>query len=224
MTKQYDRTMSPRGSLLAVALVMSLLAACSGGGDASPATTATTPTVTATTEADPTTTVAPTTTEAPTTTIDPAEALAAAVEADLLEANRLENEASQDPFNADKEQAALERRAGFAAAALEEKLADYRQRNVAIRPNGQVPATVIVESPATLVVEGADVAQVQVCEINSWILVEVGAGPNGSDAVVNPDVVASRASVFLRAVDGVWKIEGGNSIAEWEGAASCPPE
>ena len=44
----------------------------------------------------------------------------------------------------------------------------------------------------------SDVAEVQICEVNSWILVEVGAGPNGTDAIVNPDVIASRSTVFLR--------------------------
>jgi len=96
-----------------VALVTSLLAACSSGRDASPETTATTPTVA--TEADPTTTVAPTTTEAPTTTTptDAARVLAVEVEADFLETIRLTDEAFRDPANDEKVVAAL---AGYTAA------------------------------------------------------------------------------------------------------------
>jgi len=225
MKEQYDRTMSPRGSLLAAAMVTSLLAACSSGGDASPETTTTTPTVTATTEAEPTTTDAPTTTEAPTTTtIDAAQVLAAEVEADLLEAFRLGREASQDPFNASKEQAALERRLGAIADGLQGSLAEFRERNYAIRPNYITPASVVVESAPRFLGSDGEVAQVQICEVNSWILVEIGAGPNGTDAIVNPDVVASRATIFMRDVDGIWLFEGSSLIEEWEGVAECVAE
>ena len=73
------------GTVVAVGAV-ALLAACSSSGDSAPAESITPATV-ATTTAAPTTTSAPPTTQAPTTTIDPAEALAAEVEADFLEAD-----------------------------------------------------------------------------------------------------------------------------------------
>jgi hypothetical protein len=229
---EYDPAMARWGSVVAVG-ALTLLAACSSSGDAEPTdTTAFIPSVASTTEPTTTTTIAPTTiapttiapttTPPPPTTIDPDVALAQEVEADLLEADRLENEASQEPFDTERERAALERRLGFAADSLRQKLQSYRERGVAIRPNPQVPASLTVEVPAQLVVEGGDVATVQVCEVNSWILVEVGAGPDGSDAIVNPDVVTSRSTVFLRNENGVWKVEGGNEIAAWEGLDRCP--
>ncbi len=110
---------------------LTLLASCASDGDAEPAvTTIVTSTVPATTEAPTTTTSTPPTTQAPTTTIDPAVALAAEVEADLLEADRLANEALQDPFNDEKEQAALDRRTGFRSATTSSgRLPSYRECN-----------------------------------------------------------------------------------------------
>jgi hypothetical protein len=216
----YDSAMTRAGNVLVLsATVLLSLAACSSE-DASPASTPVAVT-------DPTTTAAvtptsPPTTDSPPTTADPSATLAAEVEADLLEAFRLGREASQDPFNAEKEQAALDRRVGFSRDRLRVSLADYRDRNYAIRPNQTVPASIVVEAPAALIDVGSDVAEVQVCEVNSWILVEVGAGPGGTDAVVNPEVIASRSMIFLRRVDGVWKVEGGDEVGRWEGQAECP--
>lgn len=215
--------------LSAMVLACGALAACSSD-DASPASTASTagvatdgPTTTTITTTPPPTTDAPTTT-APTPTDAPADTLAADVEADLLEAFGLGREASQDPFNAEKEQAALDRRVGVIAENLAATLADYRARNYAIRPNEGVPASVTVEGEPTFLGPSNEVAEVQICEVNSWILVEVGAGPNGTDAVVNPDVVAYRNEFIARNVDGVWRIEGGNELGRFPGETACPPE
>ncbi len=119
MCADYDPAMTRgRNVLVALALAGGALVACSND-DASPSpTSAADPVVAPVT--DPT--VAPTTpstTSAPTTTLDPAAQLAAEVEADLLEAFRLGREASQDPFNAEKEQAALDRRLGVIADNLQ---------------------------------------------------------------------------------------------------------
>jgi hypothetical protein len=214
--------MARKGGALILASAVLTLAACSGSdGDASLSTV---PVTVAPTTAAPTTTSAPTTTQAPTTTIDPAVALAAEVEADYREAIRLGDEALQDPFDAARETAALDRRLGIIRENFAERLARYRTESLAIRENETVPATIVVEQPARLVPPSDDVIEMQVCEVDSWIVVEVGAGPNGTDAVVNPDVVAYRAQVFMRNVDGVWKYEGGNDLASWEGATSCPAE
>ena len=214
--------MARKGGALILASAVLTLAACSGSdGDATPSTV---PVTVAPTTAAPTTTSTPTTTQAPTTTIDPAEALAAEVEADYREAIRLGDEALQDPFDAARETAALDRRLGIIRENFAERLARYRTESLAIRENETVPATIVVEQPARLVPPSDDVIEMQVCEVDSWIVVEVGAGPNGTDAVVNPDVVAYRAQVFMRNVDGVWRYEGGNDLASWEGATSCPAE
>lgn len=217
--------MARKGSVLVLASAVLTLAACSSDDDASPSTTpeslATTSTAAPTTS---TSTTAPPTTQATTTTIDPAQTLAAQVEADFREADRLGREASMDPFDAEKEAAALDRRLGFVRQNFAERLARYRTENLAIRENETIPATIVVEHPARLIPPSSDVIEMQVCEVDSWIVVEVGAGPNGTDAIVNPDVVAYRAQVFMRNVDGSWKYEGGNDLASWEGATSCPAQ
>lgn len=209
--------------VVAAAATSLLLAACSGSdGDAVDTAAVVTPPATdPPTTAPPTTTEPPTTTAAPTTTFDPADQLAAEVEADLLEAFRLGREAEKDPFDSEKERAALGRRLGVIAENLAAALADYRSQNYALRPNPDVAASVLVESRPIFLGDG-EVAEVQICEVNSWVLVEVGAGPNGADAIVNPDVLASRSVVFMRNVDGVWKFEGGNELQRWEGSTTCP--
>ena len=202
--------------------VLALLTACSGNGDAEPAESTTTVAPVPSSSAVPTATSAPTTTQAPTTTIDPAITLAEEVEADFLEAYWLEVEALKDPFNVEKESAAVERRVGFAADTLTARLAERREQNHVIRDNPAVSGSITVEVPATLVLEGADVAELEVCEVDPWILVEVGAGPNGSDAIVNDEVLSYRSTYFVRNVEGVWRIEGWNEVGRWIGATACP--
>jgi hypothetical protein len=214
--------MARKGGVLAAAATLLLLAACSGSdGGAAPSTTSAPAATTAATPA-PTTTSAPPTSQAPTTTIDPAQTLAAQVESDFREADRLGREASMDPFDAEKEAAALERRLGVIAENFAAKLAEWRDLNYALRENPDVPASLTVEIPATLVLEGGDVAEMQICEVDSWIVVEIGAGPNGSDAIVNDEIVSYRTTIFMRNGGGIWRIEGGNETGRWEGAVECP--
>ncbi len=96
------------------------------------------------------------------------------------------NEALQDPFNAEKEAAALDRRTGLLRDDFEATSSpSIEKRNLAFGANPIVPATVTVEVLRSSSVD-ADVAELQVCEVNSWVVVEVGAGPNGADAIVDP--------------------------------------
>ena len=60
------------------------------------------------------------------------------------------------------------------------------------------------------------------CQIDSWVLVEVGAAPNGDDAIVNDEMLAYRNRVWLRLVEDSWKIESGEEIERWVAAESCP--
>ncbi|MGA7758513.1 MAG: hypothetical protein WCA57_11790, partial [Ilumatobacteraceae bacterium] len=178
--------MTRRGNVVVIAVGVAVLVSACSSDDAAPNTTVAE--VEVDTISPPTSTEAPATpttsttssTDAPTTTLDPAATLAADVEADLLDAFRLGREASMDPFNAGKEAAAMDRRLGVIAENFAANLADYRARNYAIRENPTVPASVTVEVPASLVLDGADVAELQICEVDSWIVVEVGAGPNGT--------------------------------------------
>jgi hypothetical protein len=129
-----------------------------------------------------------------------------------------------DPFDTAKEAAAMDRRLGVIAENFAVKLADWRERNYALRQHPDVPASITIEVPATLVLEGADVAELQICEVDSWVVVEVRAGPNGSDAVVNDEIASYRSTILLRKVEDVWRVEGGSELARWEGFTECPAE
>ncbi len=138
MRSEYHSAMTRAGNVLVSAVgalgVASLLAAGCSSGDAAPDTTAVESTVVETTSPPPATdppatdppSTDPGTTIAATTTVDPAAALAAEVEADFLEADRLGREASMDPFDPEKEAAALDRRLGVIRDNLAATLADYR--------------------------------------------------------------------------------------------------
>ena len=209
------------GSALAVG-ALSVLAACSsGGGSDAVETSIGVPSAPSSPDTS-TTTEAPTTTAAPPTTIDPAEALAAEVEADFLEAFRLTDIAIQDPADDSKVAAALEWYRDSNRALIEQQLDDLRAAGRAARPNPQVEGLVVVESPAVLASSEENTAVLQACQVDSWIIVELGAGPNGSDAVVNPDITSYRSNFVLSKVDGHWRIRGSESLGEFPGESTCP--
>jgi hypothetical protein len=221
-----------RNVAIVAAAAMLTTGACTGGDTETDPTNPTAPPTSVTSDATTTTTRGPDTTVAPTTaastlpptTLDPAAQLAAEVEADFREANDLLNAALMDPTDEVKVQAALEARTGFARESLEAEIQRYREGNLAIRESETVEATLTIEQPATLIPPSSDVVELVRCEIDPWVVVEVGAGPQGSDALVDDNVYARRSKIFLRRVDGTWKIEGGNREAEWVGVTECPPE
>lgn len=226
MTVGYDRSMSRRGhALVLVALTLPIAtAACSSGSDSSPSTSVA-ETIASTTDpstTDATTSTSATTTEATTTTIDPADAFAADVEADLLETVELKNLAIQSPSDMQAVEAAL---AGFTGGNLEyirAQLEEYRSKGWVARANDSVEYMLTIEQRAQPNGGQPDSAVVQVCEIDPWIIVEPGAGPGGSDAIVNDDVYAYRSLFVLELVDGRWLIRGSDPIGEWTGVTECP--
>jgi hypothetical protein len=221
---KYHPSMARRGSVLVVACAVSLAAACSTtDGDGATVTTATpTPTAT-TTDSDPTTSTTPPTTEAPTTTLDPAQALVAQVEADFHEAFRLTDVAFQDPSDEAKVAAALEGYVGSNREFIERQLAELATAGHAAQANPDVEAAVIIEKPPVLAASPEDTAFLQACQVDSWIIVEPGAGPDGSAAIVSSDVTSYRSNFVLMKVDGRWRIRGSESLGEFPGA-SCPDE
>ena len=230
MVKGYHSAMRRGGNVLVVVAV-SLLAACSGSDDstASPTTKAppaTPPPTEVTTESP--TTPPPTdpspSTDAPTTTTDPATTLAAEVEADFLETFRLTDIAIQDPTSDEKVAAALEGYTGSNRDLIERQIDDLRANGYVARPNPDVNPAVIVEKPPVLASSPADTALIQVCQIDSWIVVDPGSGPDGADSIVNPDIVSYRSIFALSRIDGRWRIRGSESLGEFPGEQACPPE
>ena len=222
--------MTRRGNVVAIAVGVAVLVSACASDVAAPNTTvsevevATTPLTTSTdAPATPTTPTAPST-DAPTTTLDPAATLAADVEADLLETFRLTDLAIQEPTNDAKVAAALDGYIDSNRDLIQERLEDLRANGYVARPNPDVEAGVIVERPAVRTSSPANTAVIQVCEVDSWIVVEPGAGPDGSDAIVDPDVTSYRSNYVLSKMDGRWRIRGGETLGEWPGEAACPPE
>jgi hypothetical protein len=212
--------MARKGGALILASAVLTLAACSGSdGDASLSTV---PVTVAPTTAAPTTTSAPTTTEAPTTTIDPAVALAAEVEADFRETIRLTSVALQEPTNEAKVAAALEGYIEANRVFMEERFDEFRTNGWVVRENPDVAADLIIEEPARLIPPSSDVVEVQVCEIDPWVVVEPGAGPNGTDAIVDDALYTYRSIFFLRLIDGRWRAEGSRELGRWTGLETCP--
>ena len=221
------------GLVVATAAIM---AACSGGGDgdegegggaassaptvaAVTTTAAPEPTVAPTTSPPPTT-VVPATSEAPTTTIDPALTLAQEVEADYRRAEALRIEALMHPNSARAEKAATAVRLGSNRRLLRETLLTFRDNGWAARANPQVEAVQILESGPILRDDGT--VELVRCQIDSWILVEAGGAPDGSDAIVNDDVYAYRNRIVLKNSGGTWKILDGVQLGEWVGVGECP--
>jgi hypothetical protein len=183
-------------------------------------TTADVPSTSATTTS--TTTTAPTTTNAPTTTIDPAEDLAAEVEADYREGWRLAIISLSDPDDEEAREEALAFRLGTNRDTFEDTVAQYKRDHLALREGVDVAAEIHLEQPARLVAGADDLAALVVCEIDPWLVVEVGGAPDGSDAVVDDALYSYRTEVFMRHRDGRWMIEGGNQIQSWTGLEECP--
>jgi hypothetical protein len=207
-----------------VALAVASLAGCADNTDSEPVGTGTVAGTTPDTTGPPPTTSPPPTSDAPTTTLDEATQLAAQVEADLLEAFRLTDLAFLDPSDADATAAALEGHIGANRKFVAERLETFKKNGWAARLNPDVEPGFLIEVPAALVAPSVDVAELQACEVDSWVVVEPGAGPNGGEAVVDSNVYTYRSIFFLRLVDGRWRVEGSDQLGTWTGLGSCPAE
>ncbi len=232
----YDRTM--RWWVVAAGVLA--LASCSDGDgetavvqagtapptvpDSAPAPSATTTSPAPATEPSTTstTTTSPPTTTTPPTTVDPAIALAEQVEADFREAERLRIRAARDPKDSVKRSAALDARIGQNRDLLRTTLDDLARDNLAVRPSDYYTASNTIEVGPTFT--AADEAVIQRCEIDPWVVVEVGGAPDGSDAVIDDNVYAYRNRVTLRLVDNKWRIESGLQLGRWAGSTECPAD
>ena len=201
-----------------------------------------------TTSLSTTTTIAPTTTTstiAPTTTAPPtvpqsttplntlvtpeqiAEAqeadrlMAEAVTRDWMTANRLFREAQMNP----SDPAALDRVLAYVTPEWAERtklvLQRLRDNNLRILESPPVEPRLVVESAPVPVAFTSDEVTIVVCEVDPWVIVEIGTGPDGSDTVVRDTVSASRQEIRLRLLEGIWKIAEVRQLQDFEGATSC---
>lgn len=221
-----------RGGAAFVAACL-MLAACGGSGsdgDASSTTgaPATTTAVTATMEPPVTTdaavTTEPPTTEAPTTGAPSitTDAQLAAAEQAYLDAFDAYIAAARDPANPDL-RADIERL--YTGPNLEftmSQLDGFVEQNWVARPGEEPSRTLILLSPQFLP-DRTDFVELVACEIDAERFVEVGGAPDGSDALITDEVAVRRIVVVLRMVQGAWKSDSGEVVAELASAEACVP-
>ena len=209
-----------------------MLAACTNDDDAGVSTTAASSRPPATEASEPSTsasstTSTTTTTLAPTTTIDQIAITKQAV-ADAAVASR--EAYLYAVYNLDAPDALQRLEATTAAgsdsfALAMDNIEMLRTNRWRVRPNPEVPSALTIEGEVELL-DGpsATTAEVPVCVVSAGIVYEPEAAPDGSDTIVNDEVVARRSRMTFVLEEGVWKVSKAVGLGEWNGAAACPEQ
>jgi len=222
------------GAVVAAAV---LIVACSGGDESGEETVAvraetsspevTSSTVAAVTEpstlpssALPPPTAAPTTVSPTTTALDDPERMRAAEEG-YLAAWEAYHQAILDPADPILRAEVERTHTSGNLKGVNETLDSYLEAGIAARENLDVPATAYVVESAKLIPGEENRADLIVCEVNSEAYWEVGARPDGGDALVRDEVVVLRLLARVALVDGSWRSESGRLLERLPGAAEC---
>jgi hypothetical protein len=204
--------MAPHSIIGAGVVVALFVGGCNGDGEGEGPTRTTT------------TTVAPTTTTAPTTTLDPLAAEEAAVseaaeQARLARSNAFMNLDDPAAVVALEQYYVLD---GSALAEVQLGIQDLAESGWSVRQNPTVPETLTVEQITFDNVSAPTTAELVVCIVDSAVIYEPGAAPDGTEAIVDDSVVARR-SVYEMVKDGeVWKLRDVVRGESWDGLAECP--
>lgn len=220
-SKVYDAAMRQRAIAIVVVVASCLLlAACNSSGSDSDASTTTT------TIAPPPTAVATTTeppassTEAPTTTINTEAQLAAAEQA-YLDAFDAYIAAARDPSNPEL-RAEIERLyTGPNLESTVSRLDRFVERGITSREQPGSPSFAVVQEGPSFSESGDELIELIACEVDAERLVEIGAAPDGGDALVSDEVVVERILVRSRLIDGVWKSESGELLDDLSSPDEC---
>lgn len=156
---------------------------------------------------------------APAGVVDPE--VAADVVAAATEAWSLLNAARLDPSPAVID-AALAAYTGKSKDAVTELLTSYGVTGQVSRTDEAAPATVVPYPDTVTVSNDGGEATVEVCEVDTNVLVQPGTGEGGTDVVVDDAIASHRVRVTLRLVDGVWLESDGEILDTFEDATSCP--
>jgi hypothetical protein len=161
-------------------------------------------------------------TATPTTTIDDTEAQLAAAEQAYLEAFDAYIAAARDPTNPEL-RAEIERL--YTGPNLEftiSQLDGFVREGWVARAADQPSRTMVVVSPQFLP-DRTDVVELIVCEIDSEVFVEVGAAPDGTNALVTDQTTAGRLLLRFVDIDGQWKSDSGELLTELRTPEECAP-
>ena len=196
--------------------------------DVAPTTAATAPPSGPTT-APPTSAPPPSSTETipltvpPTTTV-PLDDLTAAereVVEFVLEEFRLFNELRLDPTNDAKYDAALERLVDPSLTSSRELIEEYRQLGQKEVPFPGLTANISPYLDTIMIADDGSTASVDVCWLNSNVLVEVGGNADGTDRVLNDVISAHYRRYTLTPSDDGWLVSSiaGGDVSE--GSLTC---
>lgn len=234
------------GALAAAAIVV-IAAGCNGDAGAGEITTTTeqaasttsapdvTPTTTSpppsttqatspTTETSTSPTTQPTTTsQVPDTTLDPDDRAAntLAIIETVERSFAVYNAALSDPFD-DERAAALN--AVFTPRLVEgwmNIIEDYRENNFRSVPNPDAPARYVVDVNSVEVNLENGTALVQACHLNTFVKVEVGGNPDGTDRIVENEITEQTEQLELVREDGIWKINAASLPDETQVVTPC---
>lgn len=161
----------------------------------------------------------------PPSTTDPItdiDQIAADVEAAYLESLSLIDKAFNAPDDGPTVAAAIATLTGPMRAQIEAHLRERAQLNYRTMVNPAYPASAHVEVNARRNGDGADEFVLTACIVDTWILVETGAGPHGSDAVVDDAFVSYRSVARLIPKGDSWVISQATEVDRWQGATQCP--
>ncbi|MDJ0771391.1 MAG: hypothetical protein QNJ12_21575 [Ilumatobacter sp.] len=172
----------------------------------SPSTSAPEPTTSTSDATTPST--APTTSSEPSTSLDPDDVVAntLAIIETVERSFEIYNAALNDPFDDDKV-AALE--TVFTARLVEgwtNIIEDYRANDFRSLPNPDMPARYDVDVNSVEVNLSNGTGGVQVCHLNTFVKVEVGGNPDGTDRIVDDDVTERVEQLELVREGTTWKV------------------
>ncbi|WP_300625526.1 hypothetical protein [Ilumatobacter sp.] len=139
----------------------------------------------------------------------------------VLESFRLFNELRLDPTNDDKYDAALALRTGASLDASRGLIDEYRENGLMGTPFPNLPSTITPFLDTITIAEDGSSASVDVCWLNSNILVEVGGNPDGTDRVLNDIISAEYERYTLTRVGGAWLIASIAGGEVFEGSLTC---
>ncbi len=198
-----------------------LVAACSSSGDSAESTSSSTVATTAssTTTSSSTTTTAVATTATTLSSLDPvAEAEQAAAQA-VLDGAAAWISCTEDLAACDVDEALVATTSGTELEELVAVLTAWKANGWEVRP----PVDPSHDGIEVLQVEMADDrAVVTYCEIDGAVVVDVGAGPGGSDVIVDDEIVSVLAESSAElGQDLVWRVYDTVIVKEFSGGQGC---
>ena len=98
---------------------------------------------------------------------------------------------------------------------------DYRVNNLRSLPNPDVPARYDVDPNSVEVNLDSGTGRVQACHLNTFLEVETGGNPDGTDRIIEDEISERVEQLELIRDDGAWKIDAASIPDEPDGETPC---